>query len=145
MLIDSNLVLLDSATIVSTAVTGPAVALTSLLNPGRAEPIPICAKVVGEAFAGGTSITFKLTQSDSEAGTYTDVPGSATTVAASDLKIGTLIGWRFLPRGASKPWLKMVATPSGTFTAGKIFGAIVREDDLPYEAGMYFDKGVLQG
>lgn len=144
MIIDSNLVLLDSVPILGTAVTGPPVALTSLLIPGRAEPIPIYAKVL-EAFAGGTTVTFKLTQSSTEGGTYDEVPGSAVTVAASDLKVGTPIGWRFLPRGASKPWLKMVATPSGTFTAGKIFGAIVREDDLPYEAGMYFDKGVLQG
>ncbi len=145
MLLDSNLVLLDSTPILGAAVTGPAVALTSLLKPGRAEPIPVCAKVVGEAFAGGTSITFKLTQSDTEAGTYADVPGSAVTVPLADLKVGTPIGWRFLPRGTSKKWLKMVATPSGTFTAGKIFGAIVREDDQPYEAGMYFDKGVVQG
>lgn len=145
MLLDSNLIMMDSTPILAAAVTGPAVALTSLLKPGRAEPIPICAKVVGQDFAGGTSITFKLTQSDTEAGTYTDVPGSAVTVPLADLKIGTPIGWRFLPRRASKPWLKMVATPSGTFTAGKIFGAIVREDDLPYEAGMYIDKGVVQG
>lgn len=145
MLLDSNLILMDSTPVLGAAVTGPAVALTSFLIPGRAEPIPICAKVAGEDFAGGTSITFKLTQSDTEAGTYTDVPGSTVTVALDDLTVGKAIGWRFLPRGASKPWLKMVATPSGTFTAGKIFGAIVREDDLPYEAGMYIDKGVVQG
>lgn len=145
MLLDSNLILMDSTPILGAAVTGPAVALTSLLKPGRAEPIPICAKVVGDAFVGGTSITFKLTQSDSEAGTYTDVPGSAVTVPLADLKVGTPIGWRFLPRGTSKQWLKMVATPTGTFTAGKIFGAIVREDDQPYEAGMYINKGAVQG
>lgn len=145
MLIDSNLVLMDGTPILGAPVTGPAVALTSLLKPGRAEPIPICAKVVGEAFAGGTSITFKLTQSDTEAGTYTEVSSSAVTVPLADLKVGTPIGWRFLPRGTSKPWLKVVATPTGTFTAGKIFAAVVREDDLPYEAGMYIDKGIVRG
>lgn len=140
MIIDSNLVSLDSVAVTSSAVTGSAIALTSFLNPGRMEPIPVCAKVV-EDFAGGTSITYKLTQSDTKDGTYTDVPGSSVTVALVDLIVGKPIGWRFLPRGASKPWLKMVATPTGTFTAGKIFGAIVREDDLPMEAGIYFDKG----
>lgn len=145
MLIDSNLILMDSTPVLGAPVTGPAVALTSLLNPGRAEPIPICAKVVGEKFAGGTSISFKLTQADTEGGTYADVPGSTVTVALADLTVGKAIGWRFLPRGTSKQWLKMVATPTGTFTAGKIFGAIVREDDQPYEAGMYIDKGVVRG
>lgn len=145
MLIDSNLVLLDSADVRGAAVTGPAVGLTSFLHPGRMEPVPICAKVVGGDFAGGTSVTFKLTQSDSKDGSYTDVPGSAVTVPLADLKVGQTIGWRFLPRGASKPWLKMVATPSGTFTAGKVFACVAREDELPYTAGMYIDKGVVQG
>ena len=141
MVIDSNLVLMDSTPILGAAVTGNAVPLTSFLKPGRQEPIPVCAKVVGTDFAGGTSITFKLTQCATSDGTYTDVPGSSVTVALADLTVGKPIGWRFLPRGANKPWLKMVATPTGTFTAGKVFGAIVREDDLPMEAGMYFDKG----
>lgn len=145
MLLDANLISLDSAAVTSSAVTGSAVPLTSFLIPGREEPIPICAKVVGADFAGGTSITFKLTQSDTQDGTYTDVPASSVTVALADLKAGKTIGWRFLPRGVSKPWLKIVATPTGTFTAGKVFGAVVREDDLPYEAGMYIDKGVVVG
>lgn len=140
MIIDSNLVLLDSIAVTNSAVTGSAIALTSFLNPGRMEPIPICAKVV-EDFAGGTSITFKLTQCATPDGFYEDVPGSSVTRVAADLTVGKPIGWRFLPRGASKPWLNVVATPTGTFTAGKVFAAIVREDDLPMEAGMYFDKG----
>lgn len=145
MLLDANLISLDSAAVTGAAVTGSAMPLTSFLIPGREEPIPICAKVVGENFAGGTSITFKLTQADAQDGTYSDVPASPVTVALADLKVGKTIGWRFLPRGVSKPWLKIVATPTGTFTAGKVFGAVVREDDLPYEAGMYIDKGVVVG
>ena len=145
MLIDSNAVLMDSVDIRGAAVTGPAVGLTSFHNPGREEPIPICAKVVKEDFAGGTSVTFKLTQSDTETGTYADVPGSAVTVPLAELQVGQSIGWRFLPRGVSKPWLKMVATPSGAFSAGKLFAMVAREDDLPYESGMYIDKGVVVG
>lgn len=145
MLIDSNAVLLDSAAITSSAVTGQAVGLTSLMKPGRADPIFVSAKVVEANFAGGTSIEFKMTQSATEAGSYDDVPGSAVTVPLADLKVGKKIGWRFLPAGTDKPWLKMVATPTGTFTAGKVFAAIVREDDQPYEAGMYIDGGVVKG
>lgn len=145
MLIDSNAVLLDSAAITDEAVTGPAVGLTSLMKPGRAEPIPIVAKVVEADFAGGTSVAFKLTQSATEDGSYTDVPGSTVSVVLADLKVGKKIGWRFLPAGTDKPWLKMVATPTGTFTAGKVFAAVVREDDQPYEAGMYIDGGVVKG
>ena len=145
MLIDSNAVLLDSEAITSGAVTGPAVGLTSLMKPGRAEPLRSAAKVVEADFAGGTSIEFKLTQSDTESGSYTDVPGSAVTAALADLTKGRAIGWRFLPSGAGKPWLKMVAAPTGTFTAGKVFAAIVREDEQPWEAGMYIDAGVVKG
>ena len=145
MIIDSNLVLMDSTAVLGAAVTGNAVPLTSFLKPGRQEPIPVCAKVVGTDFAGGTSITFKLTQCATSDGTYTDVPGSSVTVVLADLTVGKSIGWRFLPPGATKPWLKMVATPTGTFTAGNVFAAVVREDVLPYEAGMYIDKGVVKG
>ena len=145
MLIDSNTVLLDSAAITSEAVTGPAVGLTSLLKPGRANPVFITAKVVEEDFAGGTSIECKLTQSDTEDGSYADVPGSAVSVALAELATGKKIGWRFLPAGTDKPWLKMVVTPTGTFTAGKLFAAIVREDDGPWEAGMYIDGGIVKG
>ena len=144
MLIDSNTVLFDSVAVTSSPVTGDAVGLTSLFKPGRAEPIPVSLKVV-EDFAGGTSITFKLTQADSETGVYSDVPGSLLTVVLADLKKGKLIGWRFLPSGVSGQWLKMVATPSGTFTSGKVFAAVVREDVLPYEAGMYIDGGTVRG
>lgn len=144
MLLDSNLILMDSSPVLGAAVTGPAVGLTSFLHPGSMEPVPVCAKVVGEDFAGGTSLTFTLTQSDSRDGPYADVPGSAITVPLAELTVGKNIGWRFLPRGARKPWLKMVATPNGTFTAGKIFGAVVREEHQPYGPGMHIDKGAVQ-
>lgn len=144
MIIDSNTVLLDSAPILGAVVTGDAVGLTSFFNPGREEPIPVSAKVV-EDFKGGTSVAFKLQQAETKDGSYEDVSGSSVSVALADLVKGQRIGWRFLPFGASKPWLKIVATPTGTFTAGKVFAAIVREDALPYENGMYIDGGVVKG
>ena len=36
-------------------------------------------------------------------------------------------------------------TATGTYTGGKLTAAIVREDDLPYEAGLYIDKGRVVG
>ena len=145
MLIDANAVFLDSVAVTSSEVTGNAVGLTSLLKPGRAEPIRICAEVVEEDFAGGTSMEFKLTQSDRETGSYDDVPGSAVTVPLAELKVGKSVGWRFLPAGVTKPWIKMVVTPSGSFTTGRLFAAVVREESQPYEAGMYIDAGRTVG
>ena len=144
MLIDDNAVLLDGVAITDAAVTGEAVGLTSLLKPGRAEPILVTAHVMDADFAGGTSIEFKLQQSDTEDGSYADVPGSSITVVLADLTAGKNIGWRILPPGVSKPWIKMVATPTGTFTAGKIFAAVVREEFQDYEDGMYIDAGILK-
>ena len=146
MIIDDNAVLIDAQAITSAAVTGNAVGLTSLMKPGRAEPIHVVAKVMGDDFAGGTSIEFKLQQGETEDDdSFEDVPGSSVTVLLADLTAGKSIGWRFLPPGVSKPWIKMVATPTGTFTAGAIFAAVVREEEQPYEAGMYIDAGMVKG
>jgi hypothetical protein len=55
---------------------------------------------------------------------------------------GTNIGWRYLPPGVTKQWIKIVATPGGTFTGGTLFAAIVRDDEMPYSEGLYLDRGV---
>ena len=143
MILDDNLILLDNASL-TTTVTSNAVALNSLFKPGRAEPIPLWVKCT-EAGAGGTSIAIKLTESDTEAGVYSDVPGSAETVLTAALVKDAKIYHRFLPAGVSKPWLKISVTATGTYTSGKITAAIVREDEQPYEAGMFIDKGVAEG
>lgn len=142
MLIDSNLVFIDNKP-VTAAITGEEVGLTSFLKPGREEPIPLMIKVT-EAFAGGTSLSIKLQQANEKGGTYEDIPGASVTVLLADLTLGARVGWRFLPK-AKKPWLKMTATPTGSFTAGKLFAAVTREDELPYETGMYIDAGVVKG
>lgn len=143
MIIDSQLVFLDGEDI-SAAATGNAVALTSFLKPGREEPIPICIRMV-EAAAGGTSIALTLQECDSEKGTFADVPGASLTVALADLGAGARLGWRWLPPAVEKPWVRLSITPTGTFTAGKIFAALAREDDLPYAAGMHIAGGVAAG
>lgn len=144
MLIDSNAVLLDNKAITSSTVNGDAVGLTSLFKPGRAEPIHIVTKVVSD-FSGGTSITFKLSEGDTQTGSYYDITSSAITVPAADLRAGKVIGWRIMPSGVSKRWIKMVAAPTGTFTTGSVFAAVVREEEQPYEDGMYIDAGIVKG
>ena len=143
MILDDNLIFLDGASL-TTTVTSNAVPLTSLMKPGRAEPICVFCKVT-EAGAGGTSIAIKLTESDTEAGVYSDVPGSAETVLTAALVKDSKIYLRWLPGGVSKQWLKISVTATGIYTAGKLFAAIVREDEQPYEAGMFIDKGVAEG
>ena len=58
MLIDSNLVFLDSAE-AKTADSLP-VPLNSFWKPGRQEPIPICLKIVGGDLTGATSLKVQL-------------------------------------------------------------------------------------
>ena len=144
MILDDNLIFFEKASLGS-AVTSAAVPLNSLMKPGRAEPICVFAQV-NETAATGTSITIKLTEADSEAGDYSDVPGSSETILTAALVKGARIYLRWLPSGVTKQWLKADVTLTGsTFTAGKITCAIVREDDLPYATGMYIDKGAVVG
>lgn len=144
MILDDNLVFFDRASLGS-AVTSAAVPLNSLFKPGKAEPICVFCKC-NETAATGTSITLKLTEADSESGEYTDVPGSSETILTAALVKDAKIYLRWLPGAVKKQWLKVDVTLTGsTFTAGKITAAIVREDEQPYQAGMYIDKGVTVG
>ena len=142
MLIDDNLVSIDGTAI--GGITGKAVPLTSLFKPGKHhDPIPMSVLVLGEP-AGGTSITLKIQQSDDENGVFTDVAGSTMTVALADMVAGQNIGWRYLPAGVTQQWVKVVVTAAGTFTSGKLFAAIVREEEVPMSEGLYIDAGVTK-
>lgn len=143
MIIDDNLVSIENKEI-KEAITGDPVALTSFQKPGRMGPVPMLVQLTEDA-AGGTSLTLKLQQSDDEKGAFADVPGSSMTVPLADMAMGKNIGWRYLPSGVTKPWFKVVVTPAGSFTAGKIFAAVVREELYPYSDGMYIDSGVTKG
>ena len=138
MLIDSNLVSIDCKPIA--AITGDAVDLANLKKPGRHD-VPVCVKVI-EAAAGGTSVTVKLQQGDTATGSFADV--ASKTVVLADLKKGADIGWKTIPKEVTKPWIKVVTTVSGTFTGGKLFAAVVREEEQPYEAGLYINGGVVK-
>lgn len=141
MIIDSNLILWEGPV---AARAGNAIGLTSLHIPGKADPIPVLLRFT-EDLAGATAVTVKLQQSDTRDGTYADVPDSALTIAAADFKVGKRAGWRFLPRGATKQWIKLVLAVTGTPTAGSLFCAVMREEDEGYEAGLYIDRGVTIG
>lgn len=140
MLLDDNNILMDNCSII-TSQTGDATPLTHLLRPGRAEPVCIFIRATEKA-AGGTSVALTLEQADKADGTF--ATAATATVALADLVPGKILGWRWLPKDVTKPWIRLKATPTGTFTAGKIFAAIVREDPQEYEDGMYIDKGFLQ-
>ena len=143
MLLDDNLIFFEDAALSGSIASAP-VPLTSLKKPGRAEPICVCCRVM-ETAQGGTSLTLKLQESDTETGTYADVAGSSETIPAAALTKGNKVYLRWLPGAVAKSWLKCAVTASGTFTAGKLTCAIVREDDQPYEAGLYIDKGQVVG
>ena len=143
MIIDDNLVSIESGSLTSSSgITGQAIALTSFLNPGRQNPIPVSCLIL-EAGVGGTSITITIKQSESLYGNFSDC--ASVTIPCEQLKKGARIGFRFLPQGVKKPWIKFAVSPTGTFTSGKIFCALTREDPLPYTAGMYIDKGNILG
>jgi len=144
MLIDSNLVFLDSVEAVSGA-SAP-VALTSFWTPRREEPVPVSMKIVEGDLAGVTSLGVQLQQACAQEGPWEDVPGAAITISdASRLVMGGGFGWRFLP-AVSGSWLRLNLTVEGSSTGeGRLFAAIVREDELPWEAGMFIDGGVVRG
>lgn len=141
MIIDSNLVLWDG--VVSTK-KGNAIALNALQIPGKAEPIPLAVRFT-ENLAGATAVKIKLQQADSKDGTFSDVPGASIDIAAADFRVGKRVAWRFIPRTLTKTWLCLDVTVTGTATAGKLFAAVMREEDEPYEAGQYISKGEVVG
>ena len=140
MIIDSNLVSIDSQDLDDT-ITPVAVSLNAFKFPGRQEPIPVAIRASGAL--GGTSISITFQQADTQSGEYADV-GPTWTVPLAELQTGLCVGPRFLPREIKKPWIKIKISKTGTFTAGTLFGAIVREDDLPYVSGLYIDKGASE-
>ena len=123
-IIDRNSILFEGSLTADT--TGPAVALNALRLPGRMEPMPL------------------LEESDSAGGPWTAVPGASVTVSHSAenpaLAAGARPYHRFLPQGVRKSWLRLtlgLTVVSGkNASQGRIFAALTREEDLPYEAAL---------
>ncbi len=126
---------------------GPAVALTALKIPGRMEPMSLRVSVT-EAFSSEEvqSLAFSLEEADAPdapdavGDSWSAVPGAAWTVAGAQLALGARLGPRFLPQGVHKPWLRLnfTLTPQSgkSVSAGRLFAALLREEDMPYEPAL---------
>ena len=144
MLLDDNLVFFDGVALTDESTSDP-VPLNALFRPGRYHDAIPMVVMLTEAPEGGTGITLKLQQADESKGAYGDVPGASMTILLADMVQGENIGWRSLPAGVTKPWMRMVVTPDGSFTAGKLFAAITREEMQPYGEGLYINAGETIG
>lgn len=142
MLIDSNTVFYDEAPM--TSGESVAVGLTSFLQPGRVEPVPIRIRVT-RADAGITALDIQLQQADAEGGPFEDVPNACLALEPADLTEGADIGWRWLPANTLRPWLRLKIQVTGGDGSGRLFAAVLREDPLDMRPGMYIDKGVARG
>jgi len=142
MLIDDKCVFSDSQAITTTADSTNKVNVMPLL--GKGQPVLLDFHVV-QTFLALTSLKVEIQQADTESGDYTATSMSKTiTLASGGLAEGEKIGFRFLSRDVTKPWLKVVYTVTGSnATAGKIFAAIVREEQDSYEAGQYINRGAV--
>ena len=142
-IIDRNSILFEGSLTADT--TGPAVALNALRLPGRMEPMPLRLSVT-ESFSPDEvqGIAIGLEESDSAGGPWTAVPGASVTVSHSAenpaLAAGARPYHRFLPQGVRKSWLRLtlgLTVMSGkNASQGRIFAALKREEDLPYEAAL---------
>lgn len=117
------------------------VPLTALRLPGRMEPIPFRLSVT-EAFdpAELDTLTITLQEADSDDDDWTDVPDAALTIPGTALTAAARVGWRHLPQGVRKSRLRLhlVPTPqvSQSVSKGRLFAALTREEDLPYEPAL---------
>jgi len=156
MIIDSNLVLIDHLTETEIGSAGQnmsrAVPLTSFLEPGRQGPIPIVVQL-SDGLVDGETITFKLFQGDTEAEAETNSSNNGdwkeigTFTATGPMKKGCRIGWRFLPRSATKQWLRLQVGATGESSSSHkatdltVFAAVVREDLFEYDKLLYINAG----
>ncbi|WP_297828296.1 hypothetical protein [uncultured Desulfovibrio sp.] len=120
------------------------VALTALKLPGRMEPMPMRVSVT-QAFmpeeVQGLSFTLEEADApDAASDAWFVVPGAVWSFTGEQLGPGARLGPRFLPQGVRKPWLRLsfTLTPQSgkSVSAGRIFAALLREEDLPYEAAL---------
>ena len=140
-IIDRNCIFFEGP--LTAPATGPVVALTSLTLPGRMEPMPLRVSVT-EAFdsAEVESLGLALEEaSTADAGAeWTEVPGAAWTIPGEALVLGARLGPRFLPQGVRASFLRLRLTPVArdgkTIGQGRIFAALMREDEQPWEAAL---------
>lgn len=142
MILDSLNMFSDQQAITATADSTKKVHLGGLKLAGSMDPILVDIRVNAD-FNNLTNLNIKLQQADTENGSYADVVGGdCGTLLLAALKIGSKFSIRVLPKGVTKPWLKLVYTVTGTApTTGKVTAALVREEQDSYQAGQYINKG----
>ena len=137
-IIDRNCIFFEGP--VTAQTTGNVVALTSLTLPGRMEPMPLRISVT-EAFDPAETASLALTLEeaalpDGGDSAWTAVAGASWTLPAEALTLGARLGPRFLPQGVREPYLRLKLTPTAKdgkgIARGRIFAALMREDDLPW-------------
>ncbi len=138
MILDSNTILCDG--LPTTAASIKAVD-TGFIQAGRKNILFYFN--VTEELTGGTALNFSLHEADTKDGTYSEVSGSAFKLDSNTFSEGVKLPYKFLPPSTKKRWIKLVVSATGTFTAGSVLCALIREDEQEYVDGMYFDKGML--
>jgi len=155
MILDDNTVFFDGATKddetgggqVSSGVSDW-VPLTGFLNPGQVGPIPIHICLSG-GLTDDESLTFTLKMADGkEKPTSEDGEKAGSMEVKGPVRPGGTVAWRFIPRGVTKPWLKLEFSDSNvTTSSGSVFAAIVREDltgSYQDNTDLLIDKGKPQ-
>lgn len=124
--------------------TGKVVALTALTLPGRMEPMPLRISVT-EAFDPAELASLGLVLEEADApdaadADWTEVAGASWNHAGTALSLGARLGPRFLPHAVRRSFLRLRLTPmtkeGKTITGGRIFAALMREDEQPWEAAL---------
>lgn len=94
---------------------------------------------VTETFVGGTNVTVNLIQSATENMASPDILVSSGTIATANLTRGAVLLRLAVPR-TSKRYLALQIVSTGTYSAGRLFGGLVRDTDdtlIPtYETGL---------
>lgn len=123
-MVSSRMVLFDAQAITSSVVYSNSVQSADT-NMGAGEPVEIDIWVDTD-FAGGTSLVFALQESDDDS-TFTDViiTRSFTRATPAELAKSTTLPLirMYVPTIGPTPlkaYLRLRATPTGTFTAGKV-------------------------
>jgi len=154
MIIDSNLVFFDGATKNEPTGGGQVsqgvsdwVPLTGFLNPGQVGPIPIHICLSG-GLQSGESLTFTLKMADGKEKPTDDGEEAGSMEVKGPVRPGGTVAWRFIPRGVTKPWLKLEFAEGDDLTStGSVFAAIVREDltgSYQDNTDLLIDKGKPQ-
>jgi hypothetical protein len=122
MILDADLIFSEKQAVTATAASAK---VLDLQEGGDAIGQELTVKaVVGTAFAGGTSLQFKL-QTSGDNSTWTDLLMTGA-VAVADLKSGAIPFDVRVPKGA-KRYLRMQYVAVGTFTGGTVTAFLTKE------------------